>query len=68
MNFQHPSLERLPQVLARTGLRRSQLYKLQKIQKFPGAISIGERAVAWNSDEVTRWIQDRMDARDARRN
>ncbi len=66
MNSQHPSLERLPQVLARTGLRRSQLYKLQKTQKFPGPVSIGDRAVAWNRDEVSRWIQDRIDARDAR--
>lgn len=60
-----PALLRLPQVSARTGLSRSELYRRITLGSFPAPIKIGARASAWNSLEVDRWIAERIAARDA---
>jgi prophage regulatory protein len=49
-------LLRLPAVLARTGLTRTALYELVKAGRFPKQHKLGERAVAWRSDDVDAWI------------
>ena len=54
------SLLRLPTVIERTGYRRSTLYLKIKRGEFPAPVSLGPRAVAWSSDDVERWIQDRI--------
>ena len=59
-------LERLPQVKARTGLGRSELYRRIAAGNFPAPIKIGERASAWNAAEVDGWITERIAARDAK--
>ncbi len=56
---------RLKSVLARTGLGRSTLYKLQAEGKFPQSISLGARAVGWLSSEVDDWIQSKVEARNS---
>ena len=59
-------LERLPQVKARTGLSRSEIYRRVASGDFPAPVKLGERASAWNAAEVDRWILCRIAARDAK--
>jgi prophage regulatory protein len=55
-------LLRLPQVKARVGYERSQIYALIKAGKFPPPVRIGVRAVAWVRTEVENWIAARIAA------
>ena len=59
-------LLRLPQVKLRTGLSRSELYRRMAVGAFPAPIKIGERASAWSSEEVERWMAERIAERDAK--
>jgi len=47
-------------VSAMTGLPRSSLYAAIKARRFPKAVQIGPRSVAWRSDEVEAWINARQ--------
>jgi prophage regulatory protein len=53
---------RLPDVKALTGLGRSTIYLKMAKGEFPGAVKLGERAVAWPQADIERWIQDRVAA------
>lgn len=53
-------LIRLPEVLMRTGKGKTQLYADIKEGRFPSPVKIGSRAVAWDSDAVDRWIEQRI--------
>ena len=55
-------LLRLPQVLARVGISRSTLYQRMADGLFPVPVSLGERAVAWKSSEIDKWISKRAEA------
>ena len=55
------SFLRLEGVKARTGLSRSELYRRIKANDFPHAIILGQRTKAWDSIEVSTWL-DRMAA------
>jgi prophage regulatory protein len=55
-------LLRLPDVKALTGLGRSTIYLKMAKGEFPGAVKLGERAVAWPQADIERWIQDRVAA------
>lgn len=55
--------EKEREVCARVGYSRAYLWATVKAGKFPAPIKIGERAVAWNSDEVNAWMQAKMAAR-----
>lgn len=59
-------LERLPQVKARTGLSRSEIYRRIALDEFPAPIKLGLRASAWHKREVDTWITQRIAARDAK--
>jgi prophage regulatory protein len=59
-------LLRLPQVKARTGLSRSELYRRMAAGDFPQPVKLGERASAWPESEVSAWCDARIAARDAR--
>lgn len=59
------TLERLPQVKARTGLSRSEIYRRIALGEFPAPIKLGLRASAWSKHEVDAWIAQRIAARDA---
>jgi prophage regulatory protein len=48
---------RLPQVLARVGLKTTCLYELVGDGEFPKPVRLGNRAVAWLSTEVDSWIE-----------
>lgn len=49
-------LLRLPDVEARTGLKKSALYAGMKAGTFPACIKLGARAVAWSESDIATWI------------
>jgi prophage regulatory protein len=57
-----PSFLRLPQVRERTGYSRATIYNLMAQGKFPRAVALGSRAVAWLDSEITEWINNRVSA------
>ncbi|MEG1971390.1 MAG: AlpA family transcriptional regulator [Burkholderiaceae bacterium] len=56
-------LIRKPEVLARCGFSNSELYRLIAAGKFPVAVPLGVRAVAWPLAEIDAWISSRIAAR-----
>ena len=51
---------RMEEVLARTGLSRSMIYKLQRQETtFPRPIPLGERAVGWFEEDIEKWLSER---------
>ncbi|MDW3094723.1 MAG: AlpA family transcriptional regulator [Gammaproteobacteria bacterium] len=48
-------LLRLPEVIKRTGLSRSTIYKSINENSFPKPIKIGVRSVAWIDSEIGEW-------------
>jgi prophage regulatory protein len=52
---------RLPSVKERTGLSRSSIYAFVSQGSFPRPISLGARAVGWNSESVDAWIAGRIE-------
>ncbi len=48
----------------RVGLSRSEIYRLIGLQRFPRPVPLGERVVAWDSDEIDAFIRSRIDARE----
>jgi prophage regulatory protein len=68
-SFTSPNLEsnsiqvrliRKKEVLFRTGLTSSSLYRLMIQGDFPCSITISERSVAWNESDIIRWIDNRI--------
>lgn len=59
-------LIKLPEVSRLTGLPRSSVYWRISKGEFPRPIKIGERASAWNSDQVEAWILAKVVAARAR--
>ena len=55
---------RLIEVINKTGLKKTTIYKLIKGKSFPEAIALGERAVGWLESEIEAWIKDRILERD----
>lgn len=51
---------RLPQVIERTGLRKTKIYELQSEGRFPMRVKITAHAVGWIEDEVQTWIASRV--------
>ena len=54
---------RLPDVMAKTGMARSTIYAAIEYGDFPKAVKLGERAVAWDSDEIERWMETKKEQR-----
>jgi prophage regulatory protein len=55
-------LLRLPQVIQRTGLKKTKLYDLQKEEDFPMRIQITAHPVGWVEEEVNARIAERVAA------
>lgn len=51
---------RLPEVCERTGLSRSQIYRLEARGEFPARVKLGESASAWIDTEVAHWQASRV--------
>jgi prophage regulatory protein len=64
--MQQPRLIRMGEVLERTALTRSALYRLLADNAFPAPTkpTFG-RINAWSSEEVDRWIEEQLAARAA---
>lgn len=54
---------RLKEVLARTGISRSQVYKLEAEGRFPARVKLGSISVAWVDAEVEAWCRRRIELR-----
>lgn len=51
---------RLPAVLARVGLSRTQIYKMIGDGQFPAQVRLSARTVAWLEDQVVDWMNQRL--------
>ena len=56
-------LIRLKEVMEITGLGRSSIYKFMIEKTFPQSISLGDRAVAWEVNEIDEWIMSKIENR-----
>lgn len=54
------NLIRLPDVEARTGLKKSSVYAGMKARTFPAHVRLSARAVAWRESDIDRWISERV--------
>ena len=53
---------RLPDVLSRTRLSRSQIYRLEANGRFPQHVKLGDAVSAWIEAEIDQWCADRIAA------
>ena len=51
-----PRLLRLPEVMARVGLRRSAIYQRMSEGRFPKCRSLGSKCAVWVEAEINAWI------------
>ena len=60
-------LIRLPDVMARTSLKRSQLYEMMGRGAFPKPVKLshGGRNNCWPESEIDAWIESRIAEREA---
>lgn len=58
MNKNYTTLIRLPEVIKRTGISRSSIYRLVNKNKFPAPVKISEKAIAFIEREVNDWIEN----------
>lgn len=56
---------RLPEVIARVGLKRASLYQRIQTGAFPKPIPLGPRAVGWLEHEIDSWLAGRLRMRKA---
>lgn len=59
-SLENVRLIRRKEVQAKTGLGASSIYALMKEGKFPLAIELSERRVAWLEAEIDQWITERI--------
>ena len=52
---------RLPEVIRKTALSRSQIYRLIGMGDFPRQIPLSERAAGWIEEEVEAWLRTRIE-------
>jgi len=55
---------RLKDVIEKTGLARSTIYKYLDAGTFPKPIPLGGRSVGWVDSEVHEWILKKIESRD----
>lgn len=51
-------LIRLPEVMARVGLKRSAIYQRMSEGRFPRSRSLGGKCAVWVESEIDAWIGD----------
>lgn len=57
----YKTIWRLPKVLHHTGLSRSKIYDMITRGEFPQQVKLGRRAVGWVAQDVSDWIDARID-------
>lgn len=55
-------LIRLPDVIARVGIKRSMIYRLMSEGRFPRSRSLGPKCAVWVESEIDEWINLVVDA------
>ena len=63
--IENQRLIRRKEVQAKTGLGASSIYAMMKQGKFPKAITLSERRVAWIESDVDSWIAERISSHKA---
>ncbi|WP_310533743.1 AlpA family transcriptional regulator [Novosphingobium sp.] len=51
-----PRLIRLPEVMARVGLKRSAIYQRMSEGRFPKSRSLGGKCTVWVEAEIDAWV------------
>ncbi|MBT0090768.1 MULTISPECIES: AlpA family transcriptional regulator [Vibrio harveyi group] len=54
---------KLKEVMKKTTLSRSAIYRKMNEDQFPQSISLGDRSVAWVESEVDEWMEERLQTR-----
>ena len=54
---------KLPEVMERCALSRSSIYAYIQNNKFPKPVLLGERAVGWIEEEISSWLDQRVELR-----
>lgn len=54
-----PGVIRKQDLRRETGLSHSTVFRLEKAGRFPRRFNLTERLVAWDRDEVERWVAAR---------
>lgn len=49
---------RLPEVMRRTGLSKSEIYRRIKSGRFPTSKRLGHRTAVWVAGEITNWKRE----------
>jgi len=52
---------RLNDVMTKTGLSRSSIYKQMSINAFPRHVKLGARIVAWHESAIDNWISNKLE-------
>lgn len=60
-----PVLISLNEVCRRTSLSRTQVNNYRNQGRFPAAVSLGDKRIAFVASEVDQWISERIAAREA---
>ncbi len=58
--MEQTAIIRLPEVRARTGLSRSEIYRRESLGEFPKRVKLGARTVGWVQSEVQDFIEARI--------
>lgn len=56
-SFPAGRLLRLPEVIARVGLKRSAIYQRMSDGRFPRSRSLGPKCTVWIESEIDAWIR-----------
>ena len=52
-------LSKIHEVISRSGLSKTAIYRNIKDGTFPAPVRIGKRAVAWRTEELEEWLRKR---------
>ncbi len=50
---------RVPEVLARTGLSRTTIWRRIRAGTFPAPIELGVNSIGWPASVITEWLENR---------
>ena len=56
----HPNIMlRAPEVMARTGLSRSTIWRRVRTGTFPAPVELGVNSIGWPASVITDWLENR---------
>ena len=53
-------LIKIAEVMYKTSMAHSTIYKYIALDLFPRPVKIGNRSVAWLEEDITNWIQSKV--------